>query len=347
MTPAEALAKELGARIGTIDGRRVTPMLCGRDESAERVLTQEGYHYELKLDGVRIVADKRGARVSLGYRKGRDASDSYPDIVDALATIGEARLVLDGEIVAFGEEGTPDFQRLGTRIQSSGVAARRAAALVPVVYVVFDVLAVGAYDVTTLAIEARKQILEKIVEGATRTNGHLRLQPVMPDGKQLFEICRERGLEGVVAKRAGSVYRTDERSFDWIKVKCELDADLIVVGWTPGESARASMGALDLAAYDGDRLVICGAVGSGLSAATIQILTALFAELKADGPVATGKYRVKQGRRHVMPAVVVSVRHMGLSRDGALKHPVFRGIRADLRPEECTIELAAGTRTRG
>ena len=182
----------------------------------------------------------------------------------------------------------------------------------PVVYVVFDVLAIGVYDVTSLPIEARKAILEKIVEGATGTNGHVRLQPVMPNGKQLFEICRERGLEGVVAKRAGSIYRADERSFDWIKVKCELDADLIVVGWTPGESARASMGALDLAAYDGDRLVICGAVGSGLSAATIAILAAVFESLATDRPVAEGKYRVKQGRRHVRPELVVSVRHMGL-----------------------------------
>ena len=346
MSAAETLAKELGARVGTVDGRRVTPMLCDRDESAERVLAQAGYLYELKLDGVRIVADKRGKSISLGYRKGRDASSSYPDIIDALATIGEDRLVLDGEIVAFGDDGTPDFQRLGTRIQSHGAAARRAAVRVPVVYVVFDVLAIGNYDVTSLPIEARKTILEKIVESATKTNGHLRLQPVMPNGKQLFEICRERGLEGVVAKRAGSIYRADERSFDWIKVKCELDADLIVVGWTPGESARASMGALDLAAYDGDRLVICGAVGSGLSAATIEILAALFEELEADGPVAHGKYRVKPGRRHVRPELVVSVRHMGLSRDGALKHPVFRGIRADLRPEECTLGQAAGSRTR-
>ncbi|CAN5848946.1 hypothetical protein BH11MYX4_BH11MYX4_54520 [soil metagenome] len=343
MSPAERLAVELGARRGDIDGRKVVPMLCDRDATGEAILAQPGWIYELKLDGVRIVADKRGARVALGYRRGRDATGSYPEIADALATIEEERLVLDGEVVAFAEDGRPDFQRLGTRIQSSGSDARRAAIRVPVVYVVFDVLVVGAHDVTKLPIEARKAILERIVEGATRTNGHVRLQPTLPDGRQLMALCRERGLEGVVAKRAGSIYRPDDRSSDWVKVKRELDADFVAAWWTPGEGTRDVLGALDLAAYDGDRLVVCGRVGSGLDAATIEALAERLAALEVKQPVAHGKLKTKQGRRHVRPEIVVSVRHVGLSVDGLLRHPVFRGVRDDLRPEDCTLEGAAGT----
>jgi len=343
VSPAERLAVELGARRGDLDGRKVVPMLCERDSTGEKILAQPGWIYELKLDGVRVVADKRGARVSLGYRRGRDATGSYPEIADALATIDEERLVLDGEVVAFGEDGRPDFQRLGTRIQSFGSSARRAAVRVPVVYVVFDVLVVGDHDVTKLPIESRKAILERIVESATRTNGLVRLQPTLPDGRQLMALCRERGLEGVVAKRAGSIYRPDDRSSDWVKVKCELDADFVVVGWTPGEGTRDILGALDLAAYDGDRLVVCGRVGSGLDAATIEALAERLAALEEKRPVAQGKLKTKQGRRHVRPEIVVSVRHVGFSADGLLKHPVFRGVRDDLRPEDCTLEGATGT----
>jgi len=345
VSPAEKLAIEYGAKRGAVDGRKLVPMLCVRDETGERVLAQPGYLYELKLDGVRIIADKRGASVALGYRKGRAATASYPEIVDAVASIAEERLVLDGEVVAFAEDGRPDFQRLGSRIQTHGDNARRAAARVPVIYVVFDVLAVGEHDVRRLPIEARKAILERIVEGATQTNGHVRLQPTLDGGEQLFRFCRERGLEGVVAKRAGSIYRADERSSDWVKVKCALDADLVVVGWTPGEGSASVLGALDLGAYDGDRLLFCGSVGSGLDADTIEALAARLGPLEVKEPVAEGKYRAKRGRRFVRPEIVVSVRHMGLTPDRALRHPVFRGVRDDLSPEDCTLEGAAGTAT--
>lgn len=343
MSPAERLARELGARRGDLDGRKVAPMLCERDATGETILAQPGWLYELKLDGVRIVSDKRGARVALGYRRGRDATGSYPEIAEALATLDEERVVLDGEVVAFDENGRPDFQRLGTRIQSFGTGARRAAARVPVVYVVFDVLVIGEHDVTGLPIEARKAILERIVEAATKTNGHVRLQPSLPDGRQLMTIVREHGLEGVVAKRARSIYRPDNRSSDWVKVKCELDADFVVVGWTPGEGTRDILGALDLAVFHEGRLVVCGRVGSGLDAATIEALAERLAALEQPKPSAHGKLKTKQGRRHVRPEIVVSVRHVGFSVDGLLRFPVFRGVRDDLRPEDCTLEGATGT----
>jgi bifunctional non-homologous end joining protein LigD len=360
VSPAAKLAIELGASRGDIDGRKIVPMLCGRDDTGGRILAQPGYLFELKLDGVRIVADKRGADVALGYRRGRDATASYPEIVSAVASLSERRLVLDGEVVAFAADGRPDFQRLGTRIQSSGEAARRAMVRVPVVYVVFDLLVVDDRDLTRLPIEARKAILDKVLEAAPETRGlvthkarapegrtgHLRLQPTLTDGQQLFALCRERGLEGVVAKRAGSIYRADDRSTDWVKVKCELDADLVVVGWTPGEGMKTTLGALDVGAYDGDRLVFCGSVGSGLDAETIVALAARLGPLEVERPVAEGKYRAKAGRRYVRPEIVVSVRHMGLTPERALKHPVFRGVRDDLSPEDCTLEGAAGTPTR-
>ncbi|MDB4939169.1 MAG: ATP-dependent ligase [Labilithrix sp.] len=338
-SPAHRLAIELGAPRGDRDGTKLVPMLCGRDETGERVLGEQGWMFELKLDGVRILADKRGDRVALGYRKVRSATDSYPEIAEAVAKLGEERVVLDGEVVAFDEHGKPDFQRLGTRIQTRGRGVRRAAHAVPVVYVIFDVLVVGDRDVTSLPIEARKTILEKVLEG--HTSGHLRLHPTFADGRQLFGLCRDHQLEGVVAKRASSTYRPDGRSEDWVKVKCELDADLVVIGWTEGEGRRSRLGALDLAAYEDGRLVVRGSVGSGLDEDTIDVLVDRLVANEVPRPVAEGRYLPKRGRRHTKPEIVVSVRHMGLTADGLMRHPVFRGVRPDLSPSDCTIAFAA------
>ena len=330
----ERRAAELGGEASPVDGRRIAPMLCAQDDTKETILSRPGWVYELKLDGVRIIADKHGDRVSLAYRKARDATVTYPEIAEALRLVGERRLVLDGEIVAFDEGGKPNFQRLARRIHLSSdrdvYLARRA---VPVSYVVFDVLAVGAYDVRKLPLASRRELLELAFAGVD--DGPVRVHPQLDDGKALFALCREHGLEGVVAKRVESTYRVGERSADWVKVKCERDDELVVIGWTKGEGRRQRLGALDLGAYADGELVVRGRVGSGLDEATIDALLERMAPLAVDAPVARGKYERKAGRTHVRPEIVVSVRYLGWSDEGMLRFPVFRGVRDDVPPDEC------------
>lgn len=337
MTSAEHLATLRGAPRGDRDGTKLVPMLCERDDTSERILGEAGWLFELKLDGVRIVADKREDRVALGYRKGRDATESYPEIAQAVAELSTKRVVLDGEVVAFDALGRPDFQRLGTRIQATGEAAREAARRVPVTYVVFDILVLGERDLTCLPIEDRKAILEELLGASSRPGSALRLHPTLPDGKLLFAFCREHELEGVVAKRAGSPYRACARSSDWVKVKCELEADLVVVGWTPGEGGRTRLGALDVGVYDGDHLLVRGSVGSGLHDSLIDPLVERLLAIEVASPVAFGNLRKKEGRRYVKPEIVVSVRFASVTREGVLRHPVFRGFRPDVDPRECTL----------
>ncbi|MBX3209623.1 MAG: hypothetical protein KF764_31610 [Labilithrix sp.] len=353
MTPGEELAAYLGARPSELDGRRVVPMLCERAEADATVLARPGWLFELKLDGVRIIADKRGDDVALSYRKLRDATDSYAEIAGAVRSLADERLVLDGEIVAFDEEGRPDFQRLGRRIQAgmgnrAASRAARAAASVPVVYVVFDVLAIGAYDVRAFPLEARKEILERVIPAEGAAGALVRRHPTFADGVELFRLCRERRLEGVVAKKLGSPYRSGERTFDWLKIKAELDAEFVVIGWTEGERDRARLGALDLGAYEGDRLVFRGRVGSGLDATTIDMLLERLLPIEVAEPVAEGKYPPKAKRHHCLPELVVSVRYGGFSLDPSglrlLRFPVFRGIRPDVSPKDCTAAPDDGAR---
>lgn len=341
MTPGEELARYLGAPTSSLDGTKIVPMLCEREEAGERVLSREGWLFELKLDGVRVIADKRGDAVSLTYRKLRDATRSYPEIADAVRALSDARLVLDGEIVAFDEHGRPDFQRLGHRIQmDASKRPARAPAFVPVVYVVFDVLALGPYDLRGFPLEARKEVLARVIPAEGTPGGSIRRHPTFESGVELFRLCQEHRLEGVVAKRLGSTYRAGERSPDWLKIKAELDAEFVVIGWTEGESDRALLGALDLGAYEGDRLVFRGRVGSGLDASTIDMLLERLGPIEVPHPVAEGKYSPKPKRHHCLPAIVVSVRYGGFSVDpsGArfLRFPVFRGVRPDVSPRDCT-----------
>ncbi|MBX3230694.1 MAG: non-homologous end-joining DNA ligase [Labilithrix sp.] len=339
-TSAEALARELGAPTGDVRGARIVPMMCERHES-RALLDRAGWLFELKLDGVRIVADKRGASVSLSYRKQRDATDSYAEIVDALAKLPEDRVVLDGEIVAFDANGRPDFQLLAQRFQSDPKRARRmAAGQVPVVYIVFDCLAIGGYDLRGFPLEARKEILNRVVP--PEAGGLVRQHPTFDRGGDLFRFCEEHSLEGVVAKKLGSPYRPGERTSEWLKIKREHDCELVVVGWTEGESARSTLGALDVASWEGDELVYRGKVGSGLSAATILTLLPRLEALQVDEPVTTrGVYSAAKQRFYCKPELVVSVRYGMMQRDGLLRFPTFRGLRPDVDPKDCTLNSPA------
>src|SRR5262249_54502613 len=157
------------------------------------------------------------------------------------------------------EKGLPNFQRLAQRIHESNEdRARWAALTVPVVYLVFDILAIGPYDLRDLPLVCRREILRKGVLGSGV------LPPLdFPEsgGDALLDFCRERHMEGIVAKRVDSPYRPGKRMADWVKVKCERDESFVVIGFTKGNEGRNRLGALDLGAYQGDQLVVRGKVG--------------------------------------------------------------------------------------
>ncbi len=331
----EAAAEELGAKKSKgKEGRRVSPMLCSLEEPD---LDAKGWLYELKIDGVRILADKRGDSVRLSYRTGRPATSSYPEIVRAIRALPIERVLLDGEVVAFDEKGKPNFQRLGQRIH-----ARRRGDVsfvvdaVPVRYLVFDVLQAGDYDLTRLPLTARKELLGEIVRGG----GWVRvLDHIEDSGRALYDFCLEQGLEGVVAKRGASKYMEGPTRYpDWVKIKTEREADFVVVGYTKGEGGRKDLGALDLATFDEHGvLTVRGKAGSGLDEATIATLLPRLEKLKRKKPQAAGTYGPKKaGRVHVKPEIVVNVRYLGWSEDGVLRFPVFRGVREDVPMDDCT-----------
>ncbi len=353
---AEALAKGLGATIGEVDGRAVSPMLCapledrGGDTPTQTLPAwlKENYTYELKLDGVRVIAEKAGDEVHLTYRSNRDTTLAYPEVERAVQTLAPARVVLDGEVVAFDEKGLPNFQRLAQRIHLSDDRKNKssfggghvgwAVLAVPVVYLVFDVLALGPYDLRNLPLVCRREILRKLLLGSGVMRALDWLDPKQGgSGDALLDFCRARHLEGIVAKRVDSPYREGKRTNDWVKVKCERDESFVVIGWTRGNEGRSRLGALDLGAYEDGKLVVRGKVGRGLDAQRLDQLLEMLEGLTTKEKLFGGKLdAAPNGRTLVIPKIVVSVRYLGWSDEGRLRFPSFRGIDYDRSPADCT-----------
>ncbi len=305
-------ALELGAKKGAVQASRLTPMLCTLDDVP---VDRPGWLYELKLDGVRILAERRDTEARLFYRTHRSATASFPEIVEALKTLLARDVVLDGEIITFDDAGRPSFQRLASRIHArrpGDIGFLRDA--VPVVFVAFDILSLGDLDLRTLPLSDRKAVLEDVVRGA----GVIRtLDYFENDGSALLAFCDSHGLEGLVAKQMSSAYRVGPtRSGHWIKVKRVREDDFIATGYTQGKRSRKRLGALELATYQDGELTACGRVGSGLSDREIELL---LERLSEEAPL------------------VVRVRYAGWTEDGNLRHPVYLGMRDDVAPEAVTL----------
>lgn len=336
---AEIAALVADAPQKQISAQGLTPMLCALDGAS---LTDPERIYELKLDGVRIVADKRGGQAALRYRNGRSATASYAEIARAVSLLPVEDALLDGEIVTFDAEGKPSFERLAPRIHAQKpLDIELARAQVPVVYLVFDLLSMAGRDLTALPLVERKRLLSQLVRGRglVRVLDHLE-----NDGSALYELCRRERLEGVVAKRKLSPYRPGpRRSSDWVKIKCERDDDFVVIGYVGGQGSRKSLGALCLGVYQRGELEYRGRVGSGLSDATIRVLLEELPGREQASYPGAGDVPEDPGTekaRWVKPELVVQVRYQGFTEEGRLRAPVFLGLRPDVDPKACHASSA-------
>lgn len=323
-----------GAPKAHLAASRMTPMLC---TSADAPLQRSDWIYELKLDGVRILAERHDGDARLFYRTHRTATANFPEVVDALRTLLAEDVLLDGEIVSFDSRGRPSFQKLGRRVQ-----ARRASELrllrdaIPVRFVVFDILSLGEYDLRALPLRQRKKILSQVLPDG----GLIRpLEYLLEDGTPLQSFCEAHELEGLVSKRADSPYRSGPvRTGDWIKLKRVREDDFIVIGYRPGKGSRQRLGALGLGSYQDGAIRPCGQVGSGLSNAdTDALLQRLLPLARRTTPGRAADQEPGDELVRVEPRIVVRVRYGGWTDEGRLRHPVYLGIREDLNLEEAVV----------
>jgi bifunctional non-homologous end joining protein LigD len=311
------------------------PMLA---TPGDEPFSRAGWLFELKYDGVRVLVAKRAGEVRVAARSGADRTATYPEIAAAAAQLPLGEFVLDGEIVALDERGGSSFERLQSRFtQTDPAAIARARAEIPVVLQVFDCLFAGGRDLRGLPLARRKQILSLFAPrlGVVRFADH-----VEGDGLALFEAAERHGLEGVVAKRAESVYETGRRSPRWIKLRVPRCTRLAIVALLPGRGSRGRLGSLMLAWHretkTGRALVYAGNAGSGLSERAIDALLPRLEALRVAKPAFEGvPAPLPRGASFVRPELVCRVRYTEVTSAGLLRHPVYEGLAEDARPEEC------------
>jgi bifunctional non-homologous end joining protein LigD len=286
-----------------------------------------GWLFEIKWDGVRVLATRTGGRVRLHMRSGIDVTARYPEVATAFARVAGGDLAMDGEIVALDGAGRPSFALLAERMHRTPRPG--APAVPPVSCYVFDCLACDGRDVRGLPLVARKALCRARLPagGPLRYCDH-----VDHDGEAFLRAACAARLEGVVAKRAASVYRAG-RSREWLKVKCTKEETFVVGGWTDPAGTRGHLGALHVGERRDGVLAYAGKVGSGFDEKSLAVLAAALAPLARDvSPFATGD--PPRGRTHhwVEPRLRCRVRYVERTPDGRLRHPVFMGLEAGDAP---------------
>ncbi|HET8562980.1 MAG TPA: non-homologous end-joining DNA ligase, partial [Candidatus Binatia bacterium] len=215
--------------------------------------------FEIKHDGVRVLAARKGDSVELYGRNGTLITSRYPELCAALKRLPASQFTIDGEIVAPDERGRPSFQKLQARIHlTSARDIEQAMAAAPVEGVFFDCLQFEGYDLRSLPLLERKECLRGFLPplGQVRFSDHVAAQ-----GEAFFEAASEQGLEGIVAKRVQSRY-VSGRSRDWVKIKCQQRQEFVIGGYTDPQGGRSYFGALHLGLYKDKKLVYVSKVGT-------------------------------------------------------------------------------------
>jgi bifunctional non-homologous end joining protein LigD len=304
---------------------RIEPMLARPGE----LPAGPGWAFEVKWDGVRALCRSEPGRMRLMARSGSDITARYPELARLSRDLHEHEALLDGEVVAFGADGTPSFQALQRRMHVDDERRiRRLAAEVPVTYVIFDLLHLDGHSLIALPYDERRARLEALRLGGP----HWQVPDADADGSALLAAAERLKLEGVVAKRRGAPYEPGRRSGAWLKVRRRETLDVVIGGWIAGEGGRRGrIGALLVGEPDEDgHLRYRGRVGTGFSDLALEDLSRRLAPLARErSPFAPGGPRPPRGARWVEPVLAGEAGFTERSEEGLLRHPVWLGLREE------------------
>jgi bifunctional non-homologous end joining protein LigD len=296
--------------------------------------------YEIKWDGVRAIAYVEGGRVRLQSRNDNELTKSFPELRAIGEFLGARPCVLDGEIVVMGEDGLPDFGRLQKRLHVTNPATvRKFEAEWPALYVVFDVLHLDGHDLFASAYDDRRTALESLALSSAAFTTATSYRDVK--GADILRGTKESGLEGIIAKRRDSRYAQGKRSDEWLKIKNVKTQEVVIGGWTEGTGNRKDdLGALLLGIPEGKALRFVGKVGTGFSAGDRRDLLELLTPITVKKSPFDSASAVVEPNPHqfVRPRYVGEVQFSEWTSAGHLRHPTWRGLRADKDPSDVVVE---------
>jgi len=342
---------EAGAAKERVDIAKTGLMLA---ETREEAFTKKGWLFELKLDGYRLLAGKKGNDVILVSRNGNDYTEVFPEIANAVRAIALDNFIIDGEVVVLDGEGKPSFSLLQQRGALHNVHdIKRSAIELPSTFFTFDLLAAEGYDARQLPLTKRKELLESF---APKVGPVRYLDHIAEKGEAFHKQVSMRGLEGIIAKNGEQPYRAG-RSPHWLKIKADRTAEFAVVGFTDPKGARSGFGALQLADIVKGRLVYAGRVGTGFNEKMLhewheRLLEDVRDEPPCYGPVTSPDDdpppssvipEVKK-TTWVEPRYVVEVRYTEWTHEGVLRHPAFLRWRDDKRVDQVERQFESAKR---
>lgn len=322
----------------------IHPMLA---ESVDQPFDGAEWLFEIKWDGYRAIAFIEGGKVRLVSRNQNDLTPRYPELHELAKFVKAKNAVLDGEVVTLDEEGRASFslmqQRTGFR---PGGRRGTVNADVPVLYYAFDLLYLDGYDWRRVPLEERKRkLVSLLVTGdVLRYSDHYEAQ-----GKALFEMARQKKLEGILAKKRASFYE-ERRSREWLKIKIRHRLECVIGGYTEPEGSRAHFGSVVLGLYDKQgRLIHVGQAGSGFDQKSLDEISKVLKKLETKKNPFFGEVEALRRVFWVKPELVAEIEFAewtGGTSDGLgpkLRAPVFLGLRDDKDPKECVLD-ESGTR---
>ena len=313
--------------------QRIEPM---KATLAKLPADDDGWAYEIKWDGVRAIAYCEPGHLRLESRNLREITKQYPEINAMARALGSRTVILDGELVAFDDDGRPSFQRLQRRMHvASDSEIRRRAADTPVTYVVFDLLYEDGETLFELSYEERRARLE-----ALGLEGESWQVPAFHrgDGAALQAASKAQGLEGIIAKRLEGPYRPGKRTKEWLKVKNVREQEVVIGGWLAGKGRReGEIGALLAGVYADGELKYAGKVGTGFGARDLALLKKALAPLERKRSPFSGR-QPEKGAKFVKPALVAQVEFAEWTNAGTLRHPSYKGLRDDKPATEVVRE---------
>ncbi|WP_281532622.1 DNA ligase D [Anaerocolumna aminovalerica] len=292
----------------------------------------EDWLYELKYDGYRIIAFVEGNSVRLITRNGNDYMRRFHDVATSLIDLAGGRaVVLDGEMAVTDPSGKTDFQALQNYMKNPKTQN--------LTYIVFDLLALDGADLRGYPLIKRKEMLETLMKDAPKNLYYSRY--VRGIGKESFAVACDAGMEGIVGKKADSVY-SGTRNGDWIKLKCDKRQEFVIGGYTLSDKKTWGISSLLLGIYEGEELVYAGRAGTGLSESDMKTLEKKFENIKRMNPAFKIAPSPKSNEKitWLEPELVAEIKFAEWTKENLLRQASFKGIRTDKDPMDIKKEKA-------
>ncbi|HLG02473.1 MAG TPA: DNA ligase D, partial [Bacteroidia bacterium] len=297
-------------------------------EIGDKPFDHASWIFETKYDGYRALANIENGKVDLYSRNLNSFNSNYPEIARELSKIRHTA-ILDGEVVVEDEQGRSGFQLLQNRDSGAGRLK----------YYVFDLLHLNGHELFQVPLIKRKELLKTLLSQFKLKN-IIYSEHIEEKGTALYQKCSERNFEGIIAKNARSPYRPASRTKEWLKIKINQQQEAVIVGLTSPRGSRSHFGSLVLAVRDGKTWTYVGNCGTGFSEKMLRQLYEMAKPYFTPESPFSVPVRAGDGIQWLKPALVCEVKFSEWTKDGSMRHPVFRGLRKDKKPVNVVREVS-------